>query len=170
MTYLHHITLDTGHVYRAPRAGMDARAMALATRLLSDALADGTGEEHVAIPYVTAGYTLTAAAAGRCLTILIWGPQPGGKILPLVTLGVATHSRCGARLWRVMHEDRDGLATDGQPTPPEPWLAARLEQGILAHPDALDWLADLEQGLAWAWVEMRGTTPATARGRSTGQL
>lgn len=75
--------------------------------------------------------------------------------VPLVTFGVAAHSRCGARLWRTMHEGRE-LATSGSPCPPEPWIAVIVHPTSVAAPEAFAWLADFERCVAWAWVARWG--------------
>jgi hypothetical protein len=148
--YILHITLDTGHTRRSPRAEVDDVAIAAVQDGLDRALAGGR-------PLIPGGdCTMTATAAGKCLIATAWS----GGAAPLVTVGVAAHSRCGARLWRALHEERGAamprLATAGNPCPQEPWCAARLEIGLASEPRAAYWLADWERVLAWAWLSRVG--------------
>lgn len=153
--YLQHVTLDTGHVRRSPRSEVEAETIPAVSRLLSLALA---GDEAW-IPAVEPRCRLTAAASGRCLVATVWGPDAGEQRVPLATLGVAGRSTCGSRLWRRLHDGRPAempaLKTDAARVPPEPWCAVRLEPGLALHPEAAEWLGDLERCLAWAWLEWR---------------
>jgi hypothetical protein len=70
----------------------------------------------------------------------------------MLNFGVAAHSRCGAKVWRLLTELPSPL-----PSPPErpraPWCAVRLMPGMVQHPDAWDWLGDYERRIAWAWLQ-----------------
>lgn len=71
----------------------------------------------------------------------------------MVTVGIATHSRAGAPLWRLLIET---ASTPLQPLdcPSEPWVVARLEPAIVtASRDVVGALGDLERCLGWAWIE-----------------
>ena len=150
MTYLHHVTVTTGHVRRSVREEISAEALAVCRRLIDEALADTT--RTVPVPGVD-GYSLAAAATGRCVIATIWADGPPSECV--ATVGIAGHSRCGARVWHLLHADVAGLATTAEECPPEPWCAARLEEDIVRHVDATEWLGDLERCLAWAWLERR---------------
>ena len=150
--YIWHVTLDTGHTRRSPRSEVDDGVLPRVQAMLQQALA---GER----PEVMNGCTLTAAAEGRCLLGTVWKPLGSvSKSVPVVTIGVAEHSRCGGRLWRLMHDvaDRTGmppLATNRTKPPQEPWCAARLEIGSIAAVETMEWLGDFERCLAWAFLE-----------------
>lgn len=147
--YIYHITLDTGHIRHSPRAEVGDEIVLVCRDLIERATADG----EPAIPGQAA--TMTATIAGRCLLVTVWARDDHA---PLVTIGIAEHSRCGAPLWRRLHDDQRGsmpsLKTDRDCVPPEPWCAARLEIGIAAHLDEGYWLGDFEHCLAWAWLAM----------------
>lgn len=153
--YIWHVTLDTGKTRRSPRSEVRDEVLVHVRAVLQQALAG----EHAEVIF---GCTLTAAAEGRCVLGTVWMPlgrsASGGNSVPIVTIGVAEHSRCGGRLWRLMHDvaDRSGmppLATDRNDPPQEPWCAARIEIGSVTALDAMEWLADFERCLAWAWLE-----------------
>ena len=160
--FVRHITLTTGHVRDSlpDEVPNDTRARLLP--LIERAL---TGE-HTPVPSPDVPITLTGGAHGRCVSLTVWGP-PLSRIAfpdadesapsPIVEVGIAPHSRCGAVLWRALHDTAARLnievRTDIARCPPEPWVAALLYPGISVYPEAAHWLGDLERCLAWAWVE-----------------
>lgn len=155
--HLHHITLQTGHVRRSPRDEVRDDVVARLQSLIRRAL---TGE-HQPVPGQP-GYTLTGGVQGRCCALTLWGRTPvsGGRVspqpVPILTVGIAPHSRCGAQLWRHLHARTDlRYTTDADHVPPEPWCADRLELGAALDLGALGWTGDLARCLAWAWIEMR---------------
>lgn len=157
MRYLIHITLDTGHSRRSPRGEVDDAAIAAVQDGLTRALARPGAE--VAVPGMD-GWAYSATAQGRALIVTVWRRIAELKA-PVVTFGVAAHSRAGAGLWRVLHQPRGGIATpyatSPDRVPPEPWVAARMEAGVaLVDPEALTWIADFERVVGWAWIS-RGT-------------
>lgn len=171
--HLAHITLTTGHSRRSWRREVGDDTIALLQPLLADVLAG----RQVAVPGDVGDYTLSASGAGRCLIATVWGPpvaEAGGARPPVVTLGVAGHSRCGATLWRLLHDSPRPPAVMPEMAitrcPPEPWCAVRIEVGAALCPDAMAWLGDFERCLAWAWLERPGATvgndtPAVGNGR-----
>lgn len=154
-TYIAHVSLTTGRVRRSPRSEVGAEVLALLDGVLGEALAGG----ELALPaHVQPASTLTATQEGRCLIATVWAPPEDEQRVPLATMGVATHSRCGARLWESLHAhaaDWPPIATRADQQPGPPWCAARLEFGIGLHPHAVRWLGDLERCIAWAWMERR---------------
>lgn len=148
--YIEHITLDTGHTRRSLRAEVADEAISACRELIERIRA---GQE-AAIPGTTA--MLTGTAEGRCMIATVWHSADRS---PLVTIGVAQHSRCGARLWRLLHAEAARpagmrpLATAGRPCPAEPWVAARLEIGLALHATEAEWLGDFERCLGWAWLQ-----------------
>lgn len=162
--YLHHVTLDTGHSRRSYRDEVADAAIAAVHDGLSRALSfAGT---HVTVPAQDSGWTYTATASGRCLLVTMWAEIAGEKA-PVATFGVASHSRSGAQLWRLLHAPRTLLppyATSPDRAPAEPWVAARLELGAgLVDPHELAWIADFERVIGWAWLS-RGKTMGLALG------
>ena len=152
-TYVHHVTLDTGHVRRSSRDEIAEDVRPVIAALLTAAL---DGQEPV-IPGEPRGCTLRVLddQTSRCITAEVLAPYPG--LEPLVTIGIATHSRCGAPLWTRLHAQAEllglAVATDPIRCPPEPWCAALIYPAAATYPDVLEWLGDLERCLAWAWLE-----------------
>lgn len=150
MRRLRHITLTTAHVRDSDRSEIADAALAVVGELLDAALL--TAPDAVPIPATDCALRVTSA--GRCLVATVHGPDGA----PIVTLGVATHSRCGARLWRELHETATGpIATSPDECPAEPWCAVRLEPGVVQHMSAMQWAGDFERCIAWAAVLRRET-------------
>ena len=147
-----HVTLTTGHVRHAPAAEVEADTIEVLTPVLEDILAGKT----VPVPYID-GYSLSGKSSGengsgRCLSVVVWAETP--TVEPICTIGIAAHSRCAARLWRLMHEVATFPAvTDAHKPPPAPWVAVGLQDGLIAHLDATVWLGGFECCLAWTWVK-----------------
>ncbi len=144
--YIYHVTLLTGDTRQSWRHEVDPKVMPVASAMLDRALAG----ERVAIAGVE-GYEITAAAGGRCCLVTAWRGDT-----PLVTIGIAARSRCGAELWRRLHEDPwTPLATSAAQCPPEPWCAAQIQPGLVPFMLDAHWLADFERVMAWAFLERR---------------
>lgn len=138
--YIQHVTLTTGHTRQSWRHEISPEAMTVARDLIS--------RPESIVPVLVPETRLRWSAQARCAIGTLYTLDA-----PLVTFGVAEHSRCGARLWRMLHEHQIHTATSAEHCPPEPWCAARIEPGIsLIEPDRLA-LADLERCLAWAYLE-----------------
>jgi len=154
--YIAHVTLTTGHVRRSPRSEVDPGILEWCRGHLLLAI-EG---ERAAIPGTPVQCWLTAAAEARCLTASVWA-RTAGDDARLITIGVALHSRCGARLWEALHAHAAlPLATDAGQQPGPPWVAARLEPGLLGIDDGqvqpiMSMMGDYERCLAWAWLEHR---------------
>lgn len=147
---LYHVTLTTGHVRRSTRDEISPPALDHCRALLARVLAPDAPPQ-VILPAL-GDYTLGGRASGRCLVAIVRAPHEHD---PLATIGVATHSRCGARLWRELHTWGQTLVvTDPDRCPPEPWLAVTLDSRAVAHPEAMDWLGDFERSLGWAWLDL----------------
>lgn len=145
---LRHVTLTTGHVRDSDLAEISDEALVICRELIARATA-GEVAESVPIPGAD-GYHLTGRAAGRCLVLTVWHEAAHD---PIATIGVAGHSRCGARLWRELHRwGQTPVVTDPERCPAEPWVAAVLDIGIVEHQDAVHWLGDFERCLGWAWI------------------
>lgn len=141
--YIRHITLTTGHSRASYRAEIDDRAVEFFRRWLDD-----PSGLDLPLPPNPDLYWLSGARASKCLHAAV---RQGNTLL--VSIGIAAHSRCGAVLWRRMHQGATGLATDAADCPAEPWIAVRVEPGLAIYPEAAGWLGDMERVLAWAWVE-----------------
>ena len=143
--YIYHVTLQTGHSRQSWRNEIDPEALRATADLLARALQHGPVE----LPVKPAGYTMRATAEGRCMLATVLHDEDA----PIVTLGVATTSRCGAGLWRALVTTGDqSLGNIAQP-PGAPWCAVRLEVGLQLMSDAVGWLGDFERCVAWAWLD-----------------
>lgn len=159
--HIRHITLTTGHSRYSYRSEVSDQAVAVCRDLIDriDRITSGAVAESVQIPGV-GGYYLSGRASGRCLVGTVWSGRHAPSIndpaipAPICTIGVASHSRCGAALWRMLHQHGETpVVTDADQCPPEPWVAVALDAGIIEHQDAAHWLGDFERCLAWAWIE-----------------
>jgi hypothetical protein len=165
--YLHHVTMTTGHVRRSVRAEISAEALAVCRELLDTVRAGRPLDTGAPIPGLLhpsgQPYHLVLAddPSSRCLLLAVTAAR-GQR---LVTLGLAGHSRCGARLWRALHtyarEWALPVATDAGRCPPEPWAAALLDADSPQHLAVLPALGDLERCLGWAWFEMISSAKTT---------
>lgn len=156
MTYLWHVTLNTGHGRSSPRSEASQTSVDSVEVELVRALRDGEtdillGKLTEAAPH----YRLKATSVGQALICTVLAP--GGA--PLVTFGVAPRPRHSARLWTMLHDTTPDALTDAASPPETPWLAVRIEPTIGptigAAVYALSWLADYERLVAWAWIENR---------------
>ena len=148
MTYIRHVTLTTGHTRDSLPGEVSDDVLATVGVMIDRIVADDT--ETVPIPGFP-GYSLGGKASSKCLAATVWADGPPSEVI--ATIGVATHSRCGATLWRGLHDwGTAPVVTDPDRCPPEPWVAAALEGPIAQHPGATTWLGDFERCLAWAWV------------------
>lgn len=149
MTYIRHITLTTGDTRDSHREEISDEALAVCRGLI-DRIMAGEVSEPAPIPGF-AGYSLSGRASSRCLVATVWADGPPSEIV--ATIGIAAHSKCGASLWRELHRwGQTPVVTGPHHCPPEPWVAAALDAGIVRHMDAAHWLGDFERCLAWAWV------------------
>lgn len=154
-TYLHHVTLNTAHSRKSYRHEVADDVVRACAELIERAIA--SPREYIEIPATNC--SMTATAEGRSLIATVWGPVTVARNAPamrppLVTLGVAEHSRSGAKLWRMLHQAREAsVQTSPDNPPPEPWVAARMEVGISLMPEHAEWIADFERCVGWAWLD-----------------
>ena len=151
--HIHHLTITTGHSRRSNRHEIAPQVLADLRGMLASALPPGAQSGRIDLPTVDPpGHWLQLRRHGRCLLCALMRDA-----VPLVTFGVATHSRCGAVLWRRLVDGAeltpDARHPDPGRAPQEPWCAARLEPGIGHMPGAAHWLGDLERCIAWAWID-----------------
>lgn len=152
MTYLWHITLNTGHGRRSPRSEVDQVAVDSIGMTVRRAVRDG--EADILLGDLTSGhYRIKATAVGSALLCTVLSPRSA----PLVTFGVAPRPRHSAKLWSALHETTPDALTDAANPPETPWLGVRIEPSIVNDMSALEWLGDLERVVAWAWIEKRHT-------------
>lgn len=155
MKFLNHITLSTGHIRRSPRAEVSGETLARVSPWLAALL-----ESSQSAPLPVSGlsdYAAIAQVFDGGLIVTISGPAPtsvpmDGKAPPLISMGVAKRSRHGEALWALMTGPVMPPVHPGLQRPGEPWAAVAIWPTIALHPDALEWLGDLERCIAWAWL------------------
>ncbi len=141
MTYLYHITLDTGDIGTFDRATMSDTAIKTIGPHLAKAVR--TGKDIIP----TTACTLKATHAGPFLL----GTIINFTGAPILTFGVAPKSRGAAKLWDMLIST-GVLASDPGEVPPAPWLATRMEAGA-SRSTLASWIPDYQRLIAWAWIE-----------------
>lgn len=150
MTYLVHVTLNTGHVLRRDRASTDESSIAAARSMLDWALPHGGTAPVTTRP----GYRINATAQGPNLLVTVWGEAIGGQQVPILTTGVALKSQSAPALWSLLTE-HPTMRLMPLERPQAPWAADRIEIGAALYPEAMAWTGALSPALAWAWHEIR---------------
>jgi hypothetical protein len=152
--HINHITLSTGHCCRSIRPEVDDDTIALLHPWLIAAIAS---VEIMPLPVPELSHYGARVIKQVGLVVTIYAPrgphtkgQPHpGEHVPIVTLGIAQRSREAKELW-------DSFAAHFGPTraamPTTPYCMVALHQNIMAFPDAIAWLGDLERCIAWAWI------------------
>ncbi|WP_298699180.1 hypothetical protein [uncultured Brevundimonas sp.] len=146
MTYLHHVTVDTGHVRHAHLTDVPAPVRDALTPVIRAAIEGG---RHP-IPGLER-FAVSIDAGGRAsMTATLWrGDQA------LVTFAVCRKSRAGPGAWRAIVPDDLRGVLNATP-PPAPWLAVRFEPGLaLLPPDDVMLMANVELAVAVAWLGLR---------------
>lgn len=150
---IRHITLTTGHVRDSLPGEVSPEAIDAIAAII-ERMCAGEVAEPVPLPGIGAGYSIAGRGTSRCLVASVYADGPPSTMV--CTIGVALHSRCGASLWRELHRwGRTPVVTDPWRCPPEPWVAAALDEGVAVHPDCTYWLGDFERCLAWAFSASR---------------
>jgi|HigsolmetaAR202D_1030399.scaffolds.fasta_scaffold13436_5 hypothetical protein len=153
--YIHHVTLQSGHVARQYRKDVSDAAINAMSALLDSILTGG----RPAVP----GYPdfwVDGAHEGRVLVVTLWtGMRDEG--IPILTSATCIKSRASPAAWRALHESAViPYRTDPNDYPPAPWTADRLEVGYLPMAEAAMqrgenalWTGHFARCIAWAWME-----------------
>lgn len=154
MTYIYHVTLNTGHGARQYRRDVGEAAIAA----LSDTLDGVLQGAHLPVPGQP-DYLLNGRHSGHDLIATVWR-VPWDKRAPILTCGTALKSRSASALWRMLHERPSlPLVTDPTRPPSAPWQADRIEAGALLDASPMTWTGDFSRCLAWAWHDYREGRP-----------
>ncbi|WP_029002742.1 hypothetical protein [Azorhizobium doebereinerae] len=150
MTYISHITLNTGHRRRSEAGEVEPAVRSTLRLVIAEALA----QHSARIPLVPGppDISISGDAYGPHLLLTVWDDRSG---LPILTFAVALRSRGAERLWDEVYRMGRELAVDIADMPAAPWCAAVLHPMIVLRPDALSWTGDMEWCVAWTWTEMR---------------
>jgi hypothetical protein len=144
MRFIRHITLTTGHTRDSFAGEISPEAIEVCTALIDQMIVG----KRPPIPGFQS-FRISGVSYGRCFVATVWSGNE-----PIVTIGIANHSRCGAETWRALHKSAAlPCATQSDEYPQAPWCAARLEPHCMFYPDAMNWLGDFERCLAWAFLE-----------------
>lgn len=139
--YIRHITLNTGHARDSFAVEVSEEALRACHMLIQRLSA--TRQPVPGWP----DYTISGQRQRRKLVLTVWRGDA-----PIVTMGIALHSRDGAGLWRALHETAKApIKTSAERCPPEPWAAVLIHGGLLLASDAIEWLGDFERCIAWAF-------------------
>lgn len=154
--YINHITLNTGHIARTNRADVAPKVTALLANWLSAII--NSGKAHPLPSPDLSHFNAQALVQDGALVVTVSAPagphQHGkpfaGRTMPLVTFGVATRSRQGAPLWKMMVQAFDcklGLLQPGTP-----YCAVAIHPSLAMYSGPVEWLGDFERCVAWAWI------------------
>lgn len=142
MTYINHLTINTGDLRRSPRAEVDDYAIRHTRSLIARAL---DARCDMPVP----GYQLSGARYGPALVLTIWGGED-----PLATLAIAARDRDGRSLWRDLLAQVAQVYPAAAPeAPPAPFVAAVLWPPLALEADAAEWIGDFGRVAAWSWLE-----------------
>lgn len=155
MMHINHITLTTGHNARTSRAEVDDATLAAVAPWLKAII--NIDAAHPLPVAVLGHYSAIAFVREGGLLVTVYGPadpheigQPADGRIPLVTFGVAQRSRHAEPLWAMLLANFAHKPDIKQPA--TPWCAVAVHPSILAHREALEWIADFERCCAWAWI------------------
>lgn len=153
--YINHLTLTTGHNARTSRADVADDALAIVAPWLLSVV--GSGQKSPLPVPALSHFSAVAYVHDGGLVVTVYGPsgphqpgQPASADIPLVTFGVAQRSRHSEPLLAMLLANFEHIAGIKQPS--TPWLAVAIHPSIMAHTDAIAWLADFERCVAWAWI------------------
>jgi hypothetical protein len=141
--YQYHVTLTNGHNTRSRQEDAPAAAIAAGAQILEET----TKGASRAVPGLE-GYELTANLEGRCMVATIWARGE-----PVVRFAIAEAERCGAAVWRMLHNNAGTpMSTDPDRQPRAPWLAELPLPALAKHRAAGSKILELERDIAWAFL------------------
>jgi hypothetical protein len=153
---LYSVNLPNGPIHLSSVNEVNQKVSALLRPWLGKALVSGA---RISLPLpAVAHFSATAEEDRGGLLIKLWAPR--GRYRPerphagptehLATIGVGRDKHGGQRLWSKLLRDAQ---VPWRELPGAPWCAVLPEPSILAkHPSASEWLGDLADGLARAWL------------------
>jgi len=154
--HINHITLSTGHIARTSRADVAPAVTKLLAEWLPSTI--NTGKAHAFPAPDLSHFCAQCFVQDGALVVTVSAPvgphQQGkphaGQTMPLVTFGVAQRSRQGAPLWDML--GRAFGCKAGLKQPDTPYCAVAVHPSIAIYAGPVEWLGDLEQCIAWAWI------------------
>ena len=143
MTYLNHLTINTGHNRRSPRSEVSDDAIADTVERIATMLRDGRAD--LPVP----GYHIEGVAYGPALIVTVMGGDD-----PLATIAIARRDRHDQAMWR------DLMATVARvypayvrDAPPAPYAAVILWPALDLEADAGHWIGDFGRTVAWSRID-----------------
>ncbi len=152
---LTHISLDTGDVCSWPRREIGDQVIRWLRPFLNGALIGLMPP----VPGRPAWFSAEAWGTAFCARIYgrVYGERRADLEIPVITFAVAIERDKSDAMWRLLHRGRPEwmypLATDPEQPPQLPWLAERMEPGIVDNFRMLSWLPNFAMNLAWTWIE-----------------
>ena len=144
MSFIHHVTLNSGHARPSPRAEVADHVVSALQPLVA-------AEAETTLPILDTSYNLHIKRNDGAYLAVV----EDDEATSLITVAISRRNRNGAALWRSLHVWPGELATRADLPPDAPWLAARIEPDGFADSELLTWVGDFERCLAWAWLERR---------------
>ncbi|BBD98064.1 hypothetical protein SAMIE_1015650 [Sphingobium amiense] len=143
MTYLNHLTINTGKLRRSPRDEVSTDTIADTSSRIAAMLQDGRAD--LPIP----GYHIEGQAYGPSLAVTVMGGAD-----PLATIAIARRDRDGRAMWRDLMDAVGGIDASLVRDPPgAPYAAVMLWPALALEADAASWIGDLGRVLAWSWID-----------------
>ena len=162
--YINHTTLTSGHNARTSRADVADDVLAIVVPWLQSIV--GAGQKSPLPVPALRHFSAIAYVQDGGLIVTVYGPtgphrtgQPASADIPLVTFGVAQRSRHSEPLWAMLLANFEHAAGIKQPA--TPWCAVAVHPSIMAHPNAIGWLADFERCVSWAWITRNAQLEST---------
>ena len=148
-----HVAAHNGHVRESPRSEVEDR---VASRLRVLLAAACVSDDPVNIG--PRGWSIMAREEPGALSVRVIGPH--GLLTAVFAVGADDEAASrtawadvvGDSLWLAEGVSHAAPPLDAPPDPP--WLVGAVLPPILAYPEAVGWLADLERCAAWAWLDI----------------
>ena len=165
---LYSVNLPNGPIHLSSVNEVNQKVSALLRPWLGGALLSGA---HTSLPLpAVAHFSATAEEDGDGLLVKLWAPLERHRLARLrarptahlATIGVGHDKAGGQRLWSTLLRDAQASWRE---LPGAPWCAILPAPSVMAeHPSAAEWLGDLADGLARAWLA-RKALPGGFQGR-----
>lgn len=157
MRKIRHIVLTTGDERESTSRDVSSEGLEIVKDMIERVLAGDSMERHP-IPRVE-GYSISGIRTRKSLTLAITSDAPLSIIAGIT---VAADGQGAEVVWKDIHRVvTTPRATSPNSPPVAPWCALTFESGLLQHFDAVQWLRELEDTIAHAWLEMQ--IPVTER-------
>ncbi|MEB3103112.1 hypothetical protein [Ferviditalea candida] len=135
MKYLNHITLNTGHIQKTYPGEVNKQLYLKLQRIYKESL---NGEAEV-----LDGYTAKSTSTDNGTLITLFRDDA-----PILTTAISSND--DGMIWEMIHNSAASpLYTKLSDPLPIPYIADRLEVGVVLHMDALQWTGDFSRCMGW---------------------